>query len=315
MSKPDQDSTENKVEKDTPEKKSSETDLQPGPLMQVEPGNQAITHIVNPMVLVQTALEKGSDLATIEKMMDLADRYEKREAEKAFVLAMANFKANAPHITKDVNVSIPHKNGPGKTEYSHASLAQVSSKVALAMGQWGLSHHWEPDQNTEPGVIIVTCVITHAMGHSKSTTLKSNIDGTGQKNGLQQIASTITYLERYTLLAAVGLSAHNADDDGATGGNDSQPQAEEFYSEELFDENFPDWKKLVECGTKTKAQLISFIGQKGKASEKQIEAINSIEIKAVGKKQVYFKLLPINLPIIDYRLSEEKLILELQAKE
>jgi len=41
---------------------------------------------------------------------------------------------------------------------------------------------------------------------------------------------------------------------------------------------------------------------------------NSIEIKAVAKDNSYFKLIPINLPVLDYELSEEKLVLELEAK-
>ncbi len=41
---------------------------------------------------------------------------------------------------------------------------------------------------------------------------------------------------------------------------------------------------------------------------------NSIEIKALTKDKVYIKLIPINLPISDYKLSKGKLILELEAK-
>jgi len=40
---------------------------------------------------------------------------------------------------------------------------------------------------------------------------------------------------------------------------------------------------------------------------------NSIEIKAISKNKIYFKLIPINLPIIDYNLSKGKLFLELKA--
>ncbi|MEM4648056.1 MAG: hypothetical protein QXO12_01975 [Candidatus Pacearchaeota archaeon] len=36
---------------------------------------------------------------------------------------------------------------------------------------------------------------------------------------------------------------------------------------------------------------------------------NSIEIKAIGKDKVYFKLIPINLPIYKYELKKEKLII------
>jgi hypothetical protein len=41
---------------------------------------------------------------------------------------------------------------------------------------------------------------------------------------------------------------------------------------------------------------------------------NSIEIKAVGEKKAYKKVIPINLPIINYGISEGKLILELGIK-
>ena len=40
---------------------------------------------------------------------------------------------------------------------------------------------------------------------------------------------------------------------------------------------------------------------------------NSIEIKAFSKDKAYFKLLPIKLPILDYKLENEKLILELKS--
>jgi len=42
---------------------------------------------------------------------------------------------------------------------------------------------------------------------------------------------------------------------------------------------------------------------------------NSIEIKAFSEDKVYFKLLPIKLPILNYKLKKEKLILELKARE
>jgi HSP20 family molecular chaperone IbpA len=41
---------------------------------------------------------------------------------------------------------------------------------------------------------------------------------------------------------------------------------------------------------------------------------NSIEIKAISKNKAYAKIIPINLPITDYNLSEGKLILELGIK-
>ncbi len=42
---------------------------------------------------------------------------------------------------------------------------------------------------------------------------------------------------------------------------------------------------------------------------------NSIEIKALAKNKVYYKIIPINLPVKNYNLSKEKLVLELEAKD
>jgi len=39
---------------------------------------------------------------------------------------------------------------------------------------------------------------------------------------------------------------------------------------------------------------------------------NSIEVKAFSKDTAYFKLIPLNLPILNYKLEKEKLILELK---
>lgn len=41
---------------------------------------------------------------------------------------------------------------------------------------------------------------------------------------------------------------------------------------------------------------------------------NSIEVKAFSKDKAYFKFLPVNFPLLDYRLSKGKLILELGEK-
>ena len=52
-------------------------------------------------------------------------------------------------------------------------------------------------------------------------------------------------------------------------------------------------------------------------SSKDISIIkleSSIEIKAIGKNHAYLKRIPINLPIIDYIFSKEKLTLELGVK-
>lgn len=164
-----------------------------------------------PMQMVAIAVQQGADLAKIEKLMDLQSRWEASQARKAFVAAMASFKAEPLKILKSKKVDIP-----GGAKFAHATLADVVDGVVSALSKNGLSHKWELQQDGDR--IAVTCVLTHEDGHSERTTLSGLPDESGKKNGIQQIASTVTYLERYTLMAACGLSAKDMDDDGRGAG-------------------------------------------------------------------------------------------------
>jgi hypothetical protein len=183
------------------------------------------TEIVNvearrePSTLIELAIEKGSDLDKLEKLLTLKERYEANEARKAYHKAMADFKANSPKIDKDRKVS--YKTQTGTTEYHHASLANVTEKISTELSKHGLSASWTTKQN---GSVIVTCRITHVQGHSEETSLSAPADSSGSKNNIQAIGSTITYLERYTLLALTGLATKDQDDDGL-------PKPVEYISE------------------------------------------------------------------------------------
>lgn len=163
----------------------------------------------SPSALIQFALEKGADLEKLEKMLALQVKWEENEAKKLYHKAMAKFKKNPPEIDKDKSVSF----GAGKTSYKHASLANVTKKIGSALSDCGLSASWQTSQSN--GSVTVTCTITHEQGHSESTSLTASPDTSGSKNAIQAIGSTISYLERYTILALTGLATHDMDDDGA----------------------------------------------------------------------------------------------------
>jgi len=165
-----------------------------------------------PADLLKIAVTQNLDIDKLTALMDLQMRWEANEARKAFVLAMNEFKANPPTITKNRHVSFG--TGDRATGYNHATLDHVCEAVCKSLSAHGISHRWKTEQ-TE-GKISVTCVLTHQMGHSESTTLSGGADTSGSKNAIQAIGSTVTYLQRYTLLAATGLAAENTDNDAVT---------------------------------------------------------------------------------------------------
>jgi len=171
------------------------------------------SNLSSPAEMIRAAITERTDLDKLEKLLILQERFEANEARKAYHKAMALFKANPPKIEKDKKVG--YKTDAGNVGYSHASLYNVTDKINSALSKFGLSATWNTKQN---GAILVTCRITHEQGHSEETTLSAAADTTGSKNAIQALGSTISYLERYTLLALTGLATHDIDDDGKTAG-------------------------------------------------------------------------------------------------
>jgi len=202
---------------------------------------------------VALAIEKGADLATIEKFMDLKERQDATEAKKAYVVAMANFTANKPTIERT------------KKAYNsnYAGLAETIETIKDTLSGCGLAVSWQTSQ--EGTRITVKCIVTHILGHSESTMLSDEPDKAGSIKGIQAIASVVSYLERYTMYAILGLASQDADTDG--GKNVSFEQAEE----------------LEELATKAKVDLPKFLAYFKCGSFNQIPAKEYKNAKAAIK--------------------------------
>jgi len=186
---------------------------------------------ITPMVMMQMAIAEGSDVATMERLWALNEKVEAANAKKAYDFAMAKFKADPPEIYKDKTVS--YETDKGQVTYDHASLGSSNEQIALKLAPHGLSHKWEIEQ-PQGDQVYVKCVISHEQGHSESVQMNSSRDASGGKNNIQSLASTVAYLERYTLLAATGMAALDMDDDGQTAAPPieciTEAQANKIYS-------------------------------------------------------------------------------------
>jgi hypothetical protein len=175
-----------------------------------------------PNDMISAALAGGADLDKLQKLLEMQMIWEGNEARKAFNKAMAAFKALPIKIEKDKTVKY------NQTKYQHATLGNIVEKISEGLSQNGLSVSWRTHQN---GKIVVACRISHEQGHFEETSLSADADTSGSKNSIQAIGSTITYLQRYSLLSLLGLATDNVDDDGRGA------------VEELLDDNK---KKIIE---------------------------------------------------------------------
>lgn len=161
-----------------------------------------VSNVATPATLLQTAVEQNADLDKLERLMDLQDRWNAEQAKNAYSQALAAFQSELGPIIKTRQA---HNS-------KYADLDDIAQAIRPILDKNGLSYTFQQDQ--EPNALKVTCVVRHSAGHSESNSLSAPNDTSGGKNAIQAIASTVTYLRRYTLTGALGITTGNEDEDG-----------------------------------------------------------------------------------------------------
>lgn len=187
-------------------------------VIQREPESTALT----PMDMLNRAVEKGADIDVLEKLMALQERWEKNQARKAFDEAISEARVKIKPVTR---------NQKGHNSKKYADFAAIAAAVDPIIGQLGLSYRFRTHQDDR---IHVTCILSHRDGHSEETTLAGPADKTGNKNDIQAIGSTLTYLQRYSLVQMLGLASGD-DDDGAGMHSQERPLIDAVQAQAIRD--------------------------------------------------------------------------------
>ncbi len=180
--------------------------------------------VVTPLTMIDRAISQGASVETLEKLMALQERFEASQARKAFDEAISAAKAQIGPIFK--NKKVDFTSNKGRTNYAYEDLAEVSRTVDPVLAANGLSYRYRTSQDS--GRLMVTCIMSHRMGHREETTLAASNDESGNKNSIQAVGSAATYLQRYTLKLALGLAA-TVDNDAATPSDNSMSIDAEKY--------------------------------------------------------------------------------------
>jgi hypothetical protein len=175
---------------------------------------------VTPMSMLDRAVASGAGIDVLERLMGLQERFEANQARRAFDEAVASAKAKIPPIVR---------NAKGHNDKSYANFAAIAKVIDPILGEYGLSYRFKTVQAER---INVTCILSHKAGHSEETTLAGPADTSGNKNAIQAIGSTLTYLQRYSLVQMLGIAAAQDDDGNASGagGSISLEQVEELIA-------------------------------------------------------------------------------------
>lgn len=182
-------------------------------------------------IIERFATEPEMDPLRLEKLLEVYERWEANEARKRYWEDMRAFNLDPPKLVKDSKVDFETRNG-GRMNYKYINLADIVEASKPKLAEHGFSFHWEPHEDGA-GLLGMTCVLTHHMGHQEKSFRAAPADQSGQKNAIQSKASTHTYLQRYTLLDVTGLAAGDDDNDGNSFGGPRGPR--DYDPAEQFD--------------------------------------------------------------------------------
>lgn len=183
----------------------------------------------HPMMLVQLLIEKGCDPDKLSKMMDIAERHEKIQAEKAFNHNMSAAQAEMTYVVRDKK-----NDNTGKKYACYESLNAVTKPIYT---KYGFSLTWTEGPPREDGQIHVVCEVRHSGGHLVVRDGYFSLDDVGLKGNpnktkLQAKGSTYSYGRRYLEKFIWNLAEADEDTDGNR--NDFITEEEEKVIEDLL---------------------------------------------------------------------------------
>lgn len=194
--------------------------------------------------MIHAGLSQNVPIADMERLYALRQRAIEDNAKRDYVAAMSAFRAEPIRIDKNKHVSFPGRDGGAAVDFHHAELSDVTEVVGPIMSKHGLSFRWNPRREGER--VFVDTIIEHANGHRETVTLDGPLDASGKKNAIQQLGSTITYLQRYGLMAALGVAAKGQDNDGKDGKSEDIELSPEEKAEQDKIDSLYDKMKLSE---------------------------------------------------------------------
>ena len=226
--------------------------------------NQLANKPQNPLQLLLAAAQ-DADTDKLEKLMDLQERWERNEAEKALCAALAEFQANCPTITKERSAH----------QSKYADLADIVRVIRGPLASAGLSYQFDTQEEGEK--LECLCTISHKSGAKRTTRFMCPVDPNARAmNAAQKQASANTYAKRYALCNALGIVCADEDDDGHAAGADvefiAQDEADDLR--EICSAIKVEQKKVCEW------QGISELEQLPKSKLKEVRAMLDKKAKA-----------------------------------
>jgi hypothetical protein len=162
--------------------------------------------------LIRLAMDKGVDVAVLERLVALKERVMDRDARGAFFQALANFQRECPVLDKNATAKITTKTG-GSYSYTFTPLPDICKQVNPILERHGLSYSWTTKEAAHPKVLMVVCVLRHVDGHEERAEFPVPTETDAAMSGAQKVGAALTYGRRQSLVSVLGIVTADEDDD------------------------------------------------------------------------------------------------------
>ena len=231
-------------------------------------------------VIERAARDPQVDVDKMERLMQMHERVQTRQAEQAFNAAMTAAQAEMGRVGAD-------KTNP-QTRSDYATYAALDREVRPVYTQHGFALSFGTDPGAPENYVRVVCYVSHQGGYTRTYHVDMPADGKGAKGNdvmtkTHAAGSAMSYGQRYLLklIFNVAIGVDLDDDDGnaanyAPSRAPDKPAAKPAvapYPHDAFQNNLPKWQALLESGKKSADEIIAAVETKGTLTDQQKAAI------------------------------------------
>lgn len=170
-------------------------------------------------IIDRAASNPQTNVDMMERLLGMYERIKAGEARAAFKAAQVEMKPKLPVIDKNGKITIKKKDTETVIQSTPYGLYEdIDAAITPILHEHGFVLSFRP--GTAPdGKITVTAILSHRLGHEEEATVPLPHDGSGSKNAVQAVGSSLSYGKRYSAILLLNLRIEGEDDDGKAGGD------------------------------------------------------------------------------------------------
>lgn len=185
---------------------------------------------LNPLMLLQQAVERGMDPGQLKALVDLQEQWRAARAKEAFAAAMNAVQAELPCIVRDAHNE--------QTKSSYVRFETITHLAKPIYTRHGFSLSFSEDSSDKPAMgngqpwKRIVCLVRHNEGHSERHWIDLPCDGIGPKgnaiggmNAVQGAVSSGSYGQRVLTCRIFNITIADTDLDGNAPNPPADPNA------------------------------------------------------------------------------------------